>query len=524
MGSSKTDLVVRKLFDRIRIQIEKSETRLPTVRSLASQYRVSKPTVTKALAVLRKQGLIEAGPHRGIHILSQVTASDFKLQTAVSGQSDEPMTHWQYVRKSITDDIFKGIYPPGSLLPSVKELIEHYGACFETIKRALISLVKEERLVPFKKRYRVFQPTRRHHRSTLIVVGGFNLVEQAAAVTFSFRATEVWRTLQWESNRLGLDIEIFSVQDTLDSFNKESDRHRHFRFLHENRVIAGYFIWIHKMSFDELNNLCVALSQTEKPVALFDNMQTIGVPRIVTRNHRFKLFTMALGVSSGKMVGEYMLGLGHRRIACFNFTTIQTWSRERIDGVVKAYESAGLTDAVSRIAVDCFDEWLGPQVSSPENRSFKEIQRYFLRAAKVINPDFDKNDNSLFETTRRWLWRCQLDYVIKPLLDKVVLDKRITAWVGVNDSLALSCLKYLHAKGIRVPQDLSVIGFDDITESLTEGLTSYNFNITATIAAMLDHISSGKITQPISGNAPIEIPGMIVERASTRRLSEAAAK
>ena len=83
----------------------------------------------------------------------------------------------------------------------------------------------------------------------------------------------------------------------------------------------------------------------------------------------------------------------------------------------------------------------------------------------------------------------------------------------MDDSTALCALKYLRSRGIRVPQDIAVIGFDDILLGLGAGLTTYNFNISAVVRAMLDHVFGGPMTR--RGKGPIEIPGVIIERAST---------
>jgi LacI family transcriptional regulator len=45
-----------------------------------------------------------------------------------------------------------------------------------------------------------------------------------------------------------------------------------------------------------------------------------------------------------------------------------------------------------------------------------------------------------------------------------------------NDQMALGVLHYAHARGLHVPDDLAVIGFDNLTESayFTPGLTTIN--------------------------------------------------
>jgi DNA-binding LacI/PurR family transcriptional regulator len=52
--------------------------------------------------------------------------------------------------------------------------------------------------------------------------------------------------------------------------------------------------------------------------------------------------------------------------------------------------------------------------------------------------------------------------VLKQLLDH---QRTFTAVVSFNDIAAIGCIRALHDSGLRVPQDVSVVGFDDIKEA-----------------------------------------------------------
>lgn len=56
------------------------------------------------------------------------------------------------------------------------------------------------------------------------------------------------------------------------------------------------------------------------------------------------------------------------------------------------------------------------------------------------------------------------DYGYGYSLAKTVLEKgdQATAWIAMNDRLAIGALTYLREKGIAVPQDLAVVGFDNL--------------------------------------------------------------
>jgi DNA-binding LacI/PurR family transcriptional regulator len=57
------------------------------------------------------------------------------------------------------------------------------------------------------------------------------------------------------------------------------------------------------------------------------------------------------------------------------------------------------------------------------------------------------------------------------------LDSRSTLWVAASDAIALHCLEWLNHRGLAVPEDLALAGFDDTREALRRGLTSVRFDV-----------------------------------------------
>lgn len=94
---------------------------------------------------------------------------------------------------------------------------------------------------------------------------------------------------------------------------------------------------------------------------------------------------------------------------------------------------------------------------------------------------------------------------------------RATAVFVSNDQMALGLLRALHEAGIRVPQDVSIVGFDDIPEAefLTPPLTTVRQDFAEvgrkSIALVLDLIETG----PRPEAERIVIPPVLVTRASS---------
>ena len=90
------------------------------------------------------------------------------------------------------------------------------------------------------------------------------------------------------------------------------------------------------------------------------------------------------------------------------------------------------------------------------------------------------------------------------LLDRAV---RPTAIACLSDVLAFGVLRAAHERGIRVPQDLSVVGFDDIPEAATAALTTVR----------QPHAGKGERAVKLltEGGEDVVLPTELVVRAST---------
>jgi len=101
------------------------------------------------------------------------------------------------------------------------------------------------------------------------------------------------------------------------------------------------------------------------------------------------------------------------------------------------------------------------------------------------------------------------------------LEHRPSAIICANDSMALGAISKLHQRGIEVPDDLSVVGFDDIdiARQVTPGLTTVSVPV-ADIARhafeMLESLIEGK---PLD-NRHIALAAHVVPRGTSSAVHE----
>ncbi len=170
----------------------------------------------------------------------------------------------------------------------------------------------------------------------------------------------------------------------------------------------------------------------------------------------------------GCLATEYLIGLGHRRIGCISGPSLLNSSAARVDGYRRALAEAGLAA----------DEGL------------------------IVDGDFQHEGG----------YRACRALLAQP--------ERPTALFVCNDLMAVGALCAIHEAGLRVPDDLSVVGFDDIP------LASFTVPRLTTIAQPA-HDLGGQAVQLLlqrlldreTPACHARLPVRLVERDSCRRFS-----
>jgi len=171
--------------------------------------------------------------------------------------------------------------------------------------------------------------------------------------------------------------------------------------------IAGMLIWPH---------FPIDVAEIRKineriPVVLVDQ-RIMGISTDCVRSD---------DVAGGKKVAEHLLHLGHRRIAFLTDEVFAESVQARWQGYVLAHEEAGV--------------FCDPKLS---------LLYQFI-------------DAGIFEPTMRLLWG---NPEIRP-----------TAIMCSNDVVAFLLLRFLHAEGIRVPEDIAVTGYGNSMPDYTAAVS-----------------------------------------------------
>ena len=172
----------------------------------------------------------------------------------------------------------------------------------------------------------------------------------------------------------------------------------------------------------------------------------------------------------GRLATEYLLGLGHRRIACISGPSLLTSSAGRVDGYREALAAAGAA----------VDETL------------------------IVPGDFQHESG--YQACRALM----------------ALPQPPSAIFVCNDLMAVGALCAIHEAGLRVPEDVSVIGFDNIA------LSSYSVPRLTTIAQPTEQLGRTAVDLMLGRLAEREAPAhnerlpvWLIERDSCAALDSA---
>lgn len=206
-------------------------------------------------------------------------------------------------------------------------------------------------------------------------------------------------------------------------------------------------------------------SDPGRPVVMVGSSPKVeGVPRFALNNHR-----------GGAHAMEYLAGLGHRRIAVIKGHRWRATTGQRFQGIADAAKEHGIT-LDERLVKELHSGNTPPEASMPEEG-----------------------------------YRCALALLATKL--------PFTALIAFNDVTAIGAIRAFREAGLRVPEDISVIGFDDIESAgyLTPSLTTLRQPL-----ELMGELAAGHLIGIIDrGERPLSeilVDPALIERESTRVL------
>ncbi|MBD3244189.1 MAG: GntR family transcriptional regulator [Chitinivibrionales bacterium] len=457
---------------------------------MADEAHVGMVTMARAVGILKQKGILETARGRGISLAGH---SEPGLVTPSSDRQNRP----EILQRAITRDILNGAWGPGEKMPSIKELKARYGTGYATLKKALASLIQSNAVQPFRGGFKVPGISHQGKRNSVVLIAGAtpagDLVQYTSWTLDNLRVLD--RGCADANLRLTIAPINIATRQLLAPEGMDT--------LERGLLSAlGFVVITTGLAEEAVLRTIARISKKGRPIAMLAEDRTTRFSSLPMRQPRPVQFSYEQGDKPGYLVGSYLLRHGHKRIAYISpLHGKDNWSAQRLHGLRRCYSDAGYPEAVTSFVAD----------DVPLLGSVHKMHKD-MRAKLTVLESMRTSLPQISNLMQREMIRAPLTL----LLQKALQSSDITAWVAANDNTALECMDFLKERGIRVPHEISVMGFDNSPEGLYANLTSYSFNGHRAMLAMLQHIvRPEKARKPSQQIGFVEIEGQIIERRST---------
>ncbi|MCI9162194.1 MAG: LacI family transcriptional regulator [Lachnospiraceae bacterium] len=165
---------------------------------------------------------------------------------------------------------------------------------------------------------------------------------------------------------------------------------------------------------------------------------------------------------------KYLAGKGHRKIALYINDKDRQYNRERLAGCLKVFEEYGIRDY-----------------------------------GKYMVKDVESEDDAYVKT-----------------LELMKAEDRPTAVFMFNDFMAFGVYRGITKSGLRIPDDISVVGFDDIpsVKYLDPPLTTLRHSLADTSEVIFEKLAEQMRSQTCAPASRIYFKGRLIVRESVREI------
>jgi DNA-binding transcriptional regulator YhcF (GntR family)/DNA-binding LacI/PurR family transcriptional regulator len=497
---------ILKALEQLKGIIEKSrqvgKNRLPGIRALSEACGISRPTIGKALAILAQEQSIEITPRRGI------------LISGAENPVKQPLyrNKWERVAGLIQRDILNGVYAPGSRITSFKELSQRYGTSYRSILKALSSLAQQGIILPDKTYYRIKVPSVSTSRSTVILLGKGSVMRE-----FMTRAPQEkeflivfengCRTINADQTRVG----VWTEADPVQLFH--NGKPFHFSSLTQP-VLGAVLLEVGIPEIDQ--QVRRQLENWHCPVAVV----TSNMGSALQTRHRFEMiYSTDFGnIRGSQNVAQELYALGHRHIGFISPFHRNLWSQNQSMFLAQALAAIDPHTSVDNFVYsDFYTMW---EMIYATTRWTRES---LLQEISTPPANHTQSDEPLFCSGRMQHYRIytiattEFERYCHPLLKAALDNTHITAWVTAAHETATLAFDFLEARGVGVPDRLSLISLMNTWEMVNRQIDSYNYNIPALVNAVINHITHPLQSFTNTPKNPVCIDGGIVRRKTIGR-------
>jgi len=455
------DLVSKRFLEALRRLEDASNSaqgcQLPAIRTLAASWDMSARTVQLAVAEAVRQGWLETRQGSG----TWPRGARPRVQALPSKMDCRRLV------EVIGAEIRDGKYASGQALPAPKVLAQLHGIHPATVRKALAMLQVQGHAERHGRAWTVSVPrSQAGLRSSVVLCIGAADAEGNLRMDTD-REWDFWREIQVEAIRCGLEPRLVPWNGALPDLG--------------GAFGAVVSTWHLTDSAPLLDGLLRARLPTAVWIANHEHLPG----KRYRQAHLLWFHDQAFGREAGRTMARHVVDCGYQKIAWISPFHGSTWSRNRLAGLRE-----GLPENIELIEAN--QEWV----------SEWDVQKEVFRDPEVLarldlsGIDHGGNVDPLARPMVEAITRDRCLGIFGPALAKT-LESGASLWVVASDIAALWCWHWLRARGVRVPEDLAMVAFDDSREASRFGLTSLRFDVQGMARAMVRQILSSRQPHPL---------------------------
>lgn len=350
----------------------------------------------------------------------------------------KPIKH-KLIYDKLCNDIIKGVYKPGEKLPTENELAEIFSTSRPTIGRAMRDLQQKGLIVRRQGQGTFVKQSSKPRNQTLGLLIHWQIrpIQTTSSTIFGIMVPELLKNASQSGYSLLLND--IPANDNSDYVGQAQTICK--RLL--NSQVAGVFFTPLELAKNNLSNINIAEQLTKAGIA------TVLLDRDVSDSyHRSQYDIVGINNEQSSLI------LTHHLIdqGC-----------KKIDFLCGPAQTTAI-----------IDRYRGYRAALEENNRCAENHRLHQFDSRLLNGNTEHPKGKVLLNT--------------------IKNKTTDAFVCVNDSTAADLIYFLLRHGIKVPQDVRVVGFDDLPtdEALPVSLTTMRQNPSAlayeSVRTMIDRI------------------------------------
>jgi DNA-binding transcriptional regulator YhcF (GntR family) len=511
---TKTAIVFSAIKDKIRKGELVEGDKLSPVLTLAKEFCVSTFIIIKAFELLEKERLITRVNKSGVYIGTKTK------NEPISCKKVSAKTRAEEIADSITSEIIQGSIKVGEQMTMNKILAFKYTTTNRTIHKAIEILIDNKYIHKDGFRHVIGQPTGATLRSAKRCL--YILANQLPANWKFTRGYDkiFFQPFERELQKRGITLfEYLNLWNEPDLINKIKEE-----------TTAGFLI--------DLSNLFAGSNRCENlQTRFYKTVEIISkkkLPLVVDSyndilrlipNFTFKpmpnlFFIGHDDYKAGEKIGTYLASMGHKQVAYFCFGNT-LWNLERFRGVEQAIKRHFNSGSNIHFFHDDSDDYnwhadLSTYASTPR----EEKNGFFESYSKLFKGyQFQHHDPAerVYPLLANRIYEDILKKKMTPLFEKALKIKEITGWIGTGPDDTAAAAEFLMEHRVDMPNEISLIGFGDIGNTMEYGITVFDFmeNNAGYLAA---HCILGDIPIKKNRKGYVEYEGQIMVRKSVKAI------